>query len=70
MVTVYNLSTGEVQTYSHDDVKRAVAAAWLIEHGRAGDVTRPDAPRIAGVERGKYGWHAGDWSGFLRMRAI
>jgi hypothetical protein len=61
MVTVYNLSTGEEQTYTCTP-EQAVASAWLLERNRGGDVTRDDAPQIAGVKRGRYGWHAGDWS--------
>ena len=61
MVKVYNLATDEEQIYTCEP-EQAVASAWLVEHGRAGDITRPDATKIAGVERGRYGWYAGDWA--------
>ena len=60
-VTVHNLRTGEEQVFACD-AERAVASAWLIEHKRAGDVTRDDAPQLAGVIRGRYSVAAGDWA--------
>ena len=59
--TVHNLRTGEEQTYTCEP-ERAVASAWLIEHKRAGDVTREDSPELAGVIRGRYSVAAGDWA--------
>ena len=65
MITVVNLSRDETQLYGPGITpERAVRNAWLLEQGRAADLTNDEAVEQVLVVYGDRTVACGDWCAF------
>lgn len=69
-VEVMNLATDEVQSYGPGvSPERAVRNAWLLEQGRAQDLTDEKLVMSIPVRRTQLTVSCGDWCAMTRTRA-